>query len=254
MNRAEKAKDRNLARMVSDPSKYDWFGSFSFHPVLKKTTLSMRVGYTLMQLADNETLAVWASQETIAILSGVASTRQVSTALKSMENVGAITRTRWQDAPPDVRAAVEKKMKRRKDSRGCVYILCLEWATETVAAYIESSPSEPTILSAARIKKTTTTADISPDRRRPVSSHFYDDGLEDDDSHLPPDGDSPPNTTVTPQGGRPIRPIRPDEGSTTVKGCKGTEPNPDAALSGLDARPASSDRINRYAEAKGKVA
>lgn len=256
MNRAAKAKDRNLARMMSDPSKYDWFGAFSFHPTLKKTTLCRGVGFALMHLADNETLAVWASQETLAVLSGVASTRQVSLAVKAMVDVGAITKMRWRDVPSDIKPAIEKKMKRRKDSRGVVYLLRLEWATDTIAKYVETSPSEPTHLSAVRRgKKRTAIVKHSPDYGRPVSPHLHDDWMDDYHGPKLPDGRSPPDTLRNPQGGRPSEPACPMTGTHTFQGSRGNRNiTEDAALGGLDARPASSDRVNRYAEAKGRVA
>lgn len=141
---------------LSELTKYDWSVAVGLHPQHKNCPLDLRVANILMQRADAGTCLMWATQQSIAKLVGVADERQVRTAMRRLEESGAIVKKRIADLQPDTFDALGEKMSGNRNKRGVIYTLKLFWAMETFEAYVKRSPSEPKHLRKTREEHRTT--------------------------------------------------------------------------------------------------
>jgi len=124
-------------------TKYDWSIAVGLHPKHKNCPLDLRVANVLMQKADGGTCLMWATQQSIAKLVGVADERQVRTAMHRLEESGAIIKKRIADLQPETFESLGEKMNGNRNKRGVVYTLKLFWAMETFEQYANRSPAEP---------------------------------------------------------------------------------------------------------------
>lgn len=157
-----------------DLNKFDWMTAVGISKRHRNSPRDLRVAAVLLRLADQDTGYVWATQETIALLAGLADVRQVRAAIERLEKgekeekgTGALKRSRISDLQPDMVERLAGRMNAR-NRRGVVYKLSMFWAYEVFEGYGKSARSEPSQLRKGKASKRTTP--VRYERTTPVRS------------------------------------------------------------------------------------
>ncbi|CAN7517667.1 helix-turn-helix domain-containing protein [Mesorhizobium caraganae] len=175
---AKPERKRPWQKTLAEMTKYDWATACCHNEKHRGRTRDLRVAIALMQLADADTCLAWPTQESLAELSGLADTRQVRSALKSLTGTGAIEKKKVSELSEESNGKLDVKRK----SRGIAYKLKLFWAYEILEAAMSPGRvrAEPDRLASSEKRNRTTT--VRQNRTTTVRC--------EQDYH------SPPNTTV----------------------------------------------------------
>lgn len=154
---------------AADLNKFDWMTAVGISERHRNSPRDLRVAAVMLRLADQETNYVWATQETIAKLAGLADGRQVRASMERLEGAkgsgGALRRSRIGDLQPDMVEQLDGRMNAR-NRRGVVYKLSMFWAYEVFEGYGKAARREPSQL--RKGKATKRTAPVRYDRTAPV--------------------------------------------------------------------------------------
>lgn len=156
---------------AADLNKFDWMTAIGISERHRNSPRDLRVAAVMLRLADQETNYVWATQETIAKLAGLADGRQVRASMERLEGEkgsgGALRRSRIGDLQPDMLEQLAGRMNAR-NRRGVVYKLSMFWAYEVFEGYGKTDRKEPSQLRKGKALNRTTS--VRSYRTEPVRS------------------------------------------------------------------------------------
>lgn len=203
---------RPWSKPLAEMSKYDWLTACCHNPRHRARTRDLRVAIALMQLADADTCLAWPTQESLAELSGLPTTRQVRSGLASLSGTGAIEKKKVSELSEESRG----KLAIKRRGRGVAYKLKLFWAQEILEAALSPATvrAEPVRLaSSAKRGRAQTLANARQrnvtERSETLPSRLTTDRYQDAPNRTTavhqkrtttdryqPDYDSPPNTIL----------------------------------------------------------